>query len=280
MQVFKNVLALLFQLRSESASHSLCQLTIQIQMNSDFDATRAAASHTQRIIFNMAKMLKLPSGGDVEFVFPKADGSVDDSTPRLYAFEHMIKDPSFEYNCSLCSIRLLNLVLDADCPDGMISVPPSPTTETPPSPTTPSRRTIFVHDDFELFHVVLFYLYTHEICFVMDVKTQSDPDIPSTNDAEGIYAIAHRLNVDSLKRKALRFLKSTSTLTNISGRTFSSFAAAHPEAEEWYDAFFMENWDQVKHTPEFEQVFVKLEENPAEFIHMARKFRKMMVNRA
>lgn len=71
-------------------------------MNSDADMGKAAASHGQRIVFNMAKMLKQPSGGDVEFVFPKADGSFDDSTPRLYAFENIIRDPSFEYNCNFC----------------------------------------------------------------------------------------------------------------------------------------------------------------------------------
>lgn len=180
------------------------------------------------------------------------------------------------------SIRLLSLVLDADFPDGMMSVPPSPSSETPPtppSPTTPTRQPIFVHDDFELFHVVMFYLYTHEICFVMDADAQLDSEIPITSDAEGIYAIAHRLKVESLQRKALRFLQSTCTLSNITERAFSPFAVEHPEAEEWYDAFFMKHWDQIGPMPEFMKVFVALEKNRAEYIRMTRKFLRMMVDR-
>jgi hypothetical protein len=54
-------------------------------------------------VFELAGMLKDPSGGNIELVFPGKDGTVDENTPRLYAFRHALKSPAFEYSCTYLS---------------------------------------------------------------------------------------------------------------------------------------------------------------------------------
>ena len=50
------------------------------------------------------------------------------------------------------------------------------------SPQSP-RRLVKIPDDFDLFHIVLLYLYTDRICFTTTPEKQFD--IPVTDDAEG-----------------------------------------------------------------------------------------------
>ena len=139
---------------------------------------------------------------------------------------------------------------------------------------------LFVNEDYELFHLVLFYLYTNRIHFITSEELAENSEIPSTGDAEGIYAIAHRLMVESLEKKALHFLQSTCTIQNITSRTFGTFAAGHKDPTKLYDAFFLEHWDEVKHLPEFEKFFVGLEDDPSEYVRVNTKFRHMMGARA
>jgi hypothetical protein len=152
-------------------------------------------------------------------------------------------------------------------------MPPSPS-----SPTSPTRRRILVDYDFELFHIVLFYLYTDRICFVASPDVTMDPEIPVTGDAAGIYDIATRLLVPSLQKKALHFLQCTLDVQNITARTFGSFATQHPELERLYDAYFMEHWEEIKKLPGCESFFVGLEGSD-EYIRANTKFRKFFRER-
>ena len=131
-------------------------------------------------------------------------------------------------------------------------------------------------DDFDLLHIVLFYLYTDRICFTTHPDHCSLPDIPTTGDAEGIYAIADRLMEDSLMSKALHFLDSTCNAHNITSRTFGKFGRDYKDVGRVYDNFFMENWVQAQDTTEFEEFFSDLEDESLEHRTQANsKYRKM-----
>ena len=119
----------------------------------------------------------------------------------------------------------------------------------------PSRTQIPVEDDFDLFHIILFYLYTDKICFTTRPDYTSSPDLPVTSDAEGIYAIADRLLIEPLSSKALHFLQSTCKTSNITARTFGTFASLHDAVGKLYDKYFMENLKRVLVTSEFDEFF-------------------------
>jgi hypothetical protein len=147
------------------------------------------------------------------------------------------------------------------------------------TPPLSSRRQVAVDDDYDLFHIVLFYLYTDRICFTTTSEYTSKTDLPSTTDAEGVYAIAHRLMLDSLMAKALHFLESTSNVRNITARTFGGFGAIHEEVGKLYDEVFVGLWSLVKHSSDFEDFFAELDEDSAESKRANTKFRVMTANR-
>jgi hypothetical protein len=141
------------------------------------------------------------------------------------------------------------------------------------------RRLVKILDDFDLFHIILFYLYTDRICFTTMTET-SQFDIPTTNDAEGIYAIAHRLMLDSLTVKALHFLESSCTPQNITARAFGKFGITHEVVGDVYDEYFMKHWDEVIQTKEFEGFFQAAENDAAESVRVNAKLRDMIRNRS
>lgn len=150
----------------------------------------------------------------------------------------------------------------------------------PPSPTTPKpplRQTFHIDHDYELFHIVLFYLYTGRIQFSTTPSSSLDPDLPYTCNAEGIYATSHHLQLSSLDKKAFHFLKATCTVDNITRKVFSKFAEKHAEVGTMYDEFFLENWGLVKVCGGFERFFEEIEEGDfEEYVRINRKFREMV----
>jgi len=139
------------------------------------------------------------------------------------------------------------------------------------------RRLVKIPDDYDLFHIILFYLYTDRICFTTTSDTTKF-DIPTTINTEGIYAIAHRLMLDSLTVKALHFLQASCTLQNITARAFGKFGATHEVVGEMYDNYFMKNWDEIVETNEFEEFFLEMEKDPEEYIRVNTKLREMIRN--
>jgi hypothetical protein len=142
-----------------------------------------------------------------------------------------------------------------------------------------NRLSLPQDDDFDLFHVVLFYLYTDRICFTTSADYTSTKDVPPTTDAEGVYAIADRLLLEPLASKALHFLESTCNARNITARAFGKFGYLHDAIGQMYDAFFMDHWDLVKQTNQFDEFFQELEEDNPEYVRANTKFRKMIKNR-
>jgi hypothetical protein len=124
------------------------------------------------------------------------------------------------------------------------------------------RRIIPMEDDFDILHNVLYYLYTKKISF--STKGQHSYTLgfnsPKICDAEDIYAIAHRLDLRSLQKKALAFLRWSNNPRNITARVFSKYASVYEEIGAIYNEYFRKNWIEIRDTPEFSDYFTELEE--------------------
>ena len=139
------------------------------------------------------------------------------------------------------------------------------------------RRHVTIKERFDLFKIVLFYLYTDSVCFTTlhDIRN-SDGDIPTTDDPEGIYAIARRLMLDDLCSKAAQFLKDTCTIHNITARAFGKFAATYEAVGKIYDQYLLECWHGIVGAAEFEEFFQDAEEDREEFIRIHTKLRNII----
>jgi len=152
----------------------------------------------------------------------------------------------------------------------------------PSSPNSPLRRAVLIDEDFELFHLVLFYEHTKRICFVHSTEPFICGDIQTT-DAEGVYRIAKKRSIPSLQRKALHFLEATCNVENITSRTFSPFAAEHREIGFLYDAYFIQHWEEVKKSSSFKDFWQTLEaerDDLKEYSRVNKKFREMVFEKA
>jgi hypothetical protein len=105
----------------------------------------------------------------------------------------------------------------------------------------------------------------------------TDSEIPTTDDAEGMYKIATHYGVTCLQKKALHFLQATCNLHNITSRAFGMFANEYDEVAALYETYFMKHWQEVKTLPEFDKVFTETQD-PMESRRINTKFREMMQN--
>jgi len=124
------------------------------------------------------------------------------------------------------------------------------------TPLRPHRHFVNLPDDYYLFHTVLYYLYTDRICFTTDLDSENS-SLHATDDAEGIYAIAHRLLIDSLLAKSLKFIKDTCSPQNITGRAFGKVAAT--DIGKTYTEYLLDHWNEVIKDPSFEEFFAEIE---------------------
>lgn len=77
-------------------------------MNPQPDTDKICGLHAVKLVSGLASMLKDPSGGNIEFVFPSEDGSWDETSPRLYAFSSILGNPTFQYQCNFYSWKSNN----------------------------------------------------------------------------------------------------------------------------------------------------------------------------
>jgi hypothetical protein len=140
------------------------------------------------------------------------------------------------------------------------------------------HRVVTITDDFDLFRALIFYLYTDKICFTTTPENFRSEfgDCPLISDGEGMYALAHRLLLDSITSKALAFIRTTCNIHMITTCVFGTFGSLYGDVGKLYYDFFMSNWSLVIKTPEFENFFAELEENPTEHIRVSNKFRDMV----
>ena len=120
------------------------------------------------------------------------------------------------------------------------------------------KRRIIVEDGFDLFHNILYYIYTNRITFGTNLAFLTPSTLPKLCATEDIYQIADRLFLTELKHKALDFLTSTCTIENITSRILGKFAFLHEDVEERYVDYFRKNWDVVKETKEFNNSFTDM----------------------
>jgi hypothetical protein len=144
------------------------------------------------------------------------------------------------------------------------------------------RRKIIMIENFDVVHNILYYLYASRITFststINSEESSRESCTPQVCDAEDIYALAHRLELEALQSKALRFLKSTCNVRNITSRLLSEFASIYDEIGQIYGSFFKENWTEVRSTVEYKDFFSVVEEmeDLKEIQRIHGKFREVM----
>jgi hypothetical protein len=109
-----------------------------------------------------------------------------------------------------------------------------------------SRRLVLSTDAFELFHVVLYYVYTRTMCFGVELNVVPDEGVPPVCDPQHILAIADRYELHDLRKHALEFLDYTRSKQNIVDRIFSAEAFLCDDVAKMYRNYFVENWAKIK----------------------------------
>jgi hypothetical protein len=126
----------------------------------------------------------------------------------------------------------------------------------------------------------LYYLHTNQISFGTDLTDEQPPasHLPKLCPAEDIYAMADRLLLDDLKKKAFSFLKLTCSVENITARTMSKFARLYKEVGDMYATYYRENWEQVRATSAHKEFFAEteLEGDIKELIALLKRYRVVM----
>ena len=119
------------------------------------------------------------------------------------------------------------------------------TTRKPPlkkskfNPSADGKRHVVIEDDYDLFHNVLYYIYTNRITFSTDLTIEPiGSTIPRLCGTEDIYGIANKMFLDDLKLKALDFINFNCTVENITHRLFSKFAYLYKDVGEMYADYF------------------------------------------
>jgi hypothetical protein len=225
----------------------------------------------------MANNFASPSNGDVEFVCRGENGDIK----RLYALSAILTAQS-EYYATSLFLALKELI--------SVSVFESPFTEGKPTVHNPPndadqktdvspqnhKRTINSEDDVDLLHNILYFMYTDRITFGTNLKTTHGTTHPKLCAAEDIYMMADRMFLSELKNKALNFLKLSCTTDNIATRVMSKFSELHQEVLESYAEYFRKNWDRLKGTKEFDQLFDVVNDDLDEVLRINSRFRKLM----
>ena len=125
------------------------------------------------------------------------------------------------------------------------------------TPLRSCRHVVNLPDDYDLFHTILYYLYTDRISFTTDLDNcNSNPH--ATDDAEGIYAIAHRLLISPLLDKCIKFLVDTCSPQNITARAFGKVAATYEAIGKTYQTYLLDHWNDVIQDPSFEEFFAEV----------------------
>jgi hypothetical protein len=143
--------------------------------------------------------------------------------------------------------------------------------------TRPARRRIHALETYDVMHNMLYYLYCNRVTF-STVLEEVDDTSPRACDVEDLYALAHRLDVEKLRLKALGFLEKTCTLKNISSRVFSKFASLYPEVDTVYSRFFRRNWEEIRKREEHAEYFEEVDKGCdwAETSRVFKRFRELV----
>jgi hypothetical protein len=119
-------------------------------------------------------------------------------------------------------------------------------------------QAIEIEDDFDLFHTILYYIYTNRIKFSTNTEIKT-PDLwdPKICSAEAIYAIVDRMCLEDLKSKAAFNL--TCTAEYITERVLGDFAEDYKDVRDKYTRWFREYWKYVKESESRTRLLEELE---------------------
>lgn len=155
-----------------------------------------------------------------------------------------------------------------------------PTSDLEESPES-KLRVIEIQEDFDLFHTVVYYMYTDRIAFSTDLQTQTpDGRGPKLCAAEDIYVVADMMLMEDLKSKTLDFLLLTCTVENITERVLGDFADTYKDVKDGYFKWFREHWTEVRDSQAYNTLFEGLgtdEEYDTEQVgELFRRYREVM----
>lgn len=141
---------------------------------------------------------------------------------------------------------------------------PHPVQETrPQTPSSPSqresgsltRRTIIEIPDFDFttMHNILCYIYAGKVN--LPLASSSSHAYPNTADPFELYKAADMYGLGNLADSCLKHLQSSCTIKNICERLFDPVCDLYPALKSVYRSFLLENYDRIKRTPAWNEVF-------------------------
>ncbi len=125
-------------------------------------------------------------------------------------------------------------------------------------PETNIDRTqqIQVEEDFDLFHNILHYIYQGRITFASDLSFlwENHPKRPKRSNVEDIYAIADRMLLNDLKRRAGMFLYHSCSIENIMDRLANP--SVRDDVMQIYQGYFLDNFESIeRNSKRFKEMF-------------------------
>lgn len=177
-----------------------------------------------------------PKSGDVIFECRNSD---DENSRFLYASTSVLSENSLYYSTSLSTI---NAWLTCAVFNSLFAEGNSEATSQRSSPT--NRKRIVVDDPFDLFHTIIYYLYTKRILLTNNLGVV--PSVPLKRNSprqcstEAIYVLADRLLLGNLKSKVFHFLKRTCAKENIRTRIFGELASQYTEIRQMFIRWFLD----------------------------------------
>jgi len=122
------------------------------------------------------------------------------------------------------------------------------------------RQVITIPEDFDVFHNILYYLYTGIIVFDTSPESFEPSDkAPRAVDVHAIYSAADRFLLTDLRERAFDFLRNTCTVENITRRVFGDCASIHDEVTRFYNSFFIQHLGSVVATFDYKNFFQEVE---------------------
>lgn len=230
------------------------------------------------MLFALARNLLYPNEGDVRFECPSEDGS----TKYLYAHSTILKARSNYYALSK-NLNVANshiAVFSSSFSEGDAAFHKKNASKDPyKAEAEICRRRIVMEEDFDVVHNVMFYLYTDTI--ILSNTPNDAPEshkLPKVCDTEAIYALAHRLQLETLQTKILQFLEWTCEPSNIGPRALGKFASIYEEVGTIYGDYFKKHWSKFRDMPEFKEYLAKVQrsEDKAEAGRIFNRYRELV----
>jgi BTB/POZ domain len=200
------------------------------------------------ILLKMADNMTRPFDYNIEF---QAKTSSKEKR-SLYVHRAVLSGRSQYYETSIFPLqRILIVVFNSHFLEWGIN--------TPGGGQAMTVRTLPAHDEFEVLHPHLYYIYTDRVYFTNGPIETVSPrhNVPMCN-AENAYRLADLYSLEQLKEKVLAFLMETIERTNIIPQIFGEFALTYDAVGKGYEKIFYQHWNDIRRTNEMTELFQEL----------------------